>query len=303
MEIRDLRFFCVTADLEHVTKAAEQLGVSQPFLTRIIGQLEKELGTALFDNVGRKIRLNSFGEVFYGLAKKALTEFDNISVEMDRLLDRHESTLTVLANSEGYSVDIAMEYNAEFPNNTLSISYASRNDIIDSLISGEADFAICAPPIPEDPMRGIITELVFHEYVVVLLPPDHPMLAKQILTFSDLIGEPMVSTLKGSGVRISLDQAFDKYNFHPQVVCETNDPTLVAKMVLRGMGYAIMPRSSMLLDPQLRNYCRNLDIKENHGVLGLSYNKNFAVGEEAEGFIDFIRDFFDRRDKAVFGLI
>ncbi len=303
MEIRDLRFFCVTADLEHVTKAAEQLGVSQPFLTRIIGQLEKEIGTSLFDNIGRKIKLNSFGAVFYGLAKKALTEFDNISTEMDRMLDRHESTLTVLANSEGYSTDIAMEYNTEYPKNTLSISYASRKDIIDALISGTADFAICAPPIPDDQMRGIVTELVFHEYVVVLLPPGHPMLQKQTLTFLDLLGEPMVASLKGSGVRISLDQAFDKYNFHPPVACETNDPSLVAKMVLRGMGYAIMPRSSMLLDPELRNYCRNLDIKENHGVLGLSYNKNFAVGEEAENFIEFIRDFFERRDKAVFGLI
>ena len=51
MDIRDLRFFCLTAEMEHVTKAAEKLGVSQPFLTRVISNLEKEIGLSLFDNV------------------------------------------------------------------------------------------------------------------------------------------------------------------------------------------------------------------------------------------------------------
>jgi len=86
MEIRDLQYFCMTAELEHVTKAADKLGVAQPFLTKVIGQLEKEIGVPLFDNVGRKIKLNEYGEVFYFHAKKILTELDNLRNNMDELI-------------------------------------------------------------------------------------------------------------------------------------------------------------------------------------------------------------------------
>ncbi|MEG0875899.1 MAG: LysR family transcriptional regulator [Oscillospiraceae bacterium] len=299
MEIRDFRYFCITAELEHVTKAAEQLGVSQPFLTRIIGQIEKELGTPLFDNVGRKIKLNAFGEVFYGLAKKAVAEFDKVLEEMDRLLDRHENSLTILANSEGYSAEITMAYNLAHPDHTITSYYASKKDIIDKLVSGDGDFALCAPPIREDPLKNIVTLDVFREYGVVLLPPEHPLLSKDLVELADLADMPMIASLKGSGMRISMEEALDKYSFHPKIACETNDPSLIIKMVANGMGFAFLPRSNMLLNSQLRPFCRPMNIPEDNDILGLSYNKNISSNKNAEDFIKFIQDYFARREKAV----
>lgn len=292
MEIRDLRYFCVTAELEHVTKAAEQLGVSQPFLTRIIGQLEKEIGVPLFDNVGRKIKLNQFGSAFYALAKKALAEFDNVTVEMDKLLDRHEQTINFLADSEGYSSEIAVRYKLAYPESNLSISYAPRKDIIDALTSGEADFGLCTPPIVDDPHNALVTETVFYDAAVILLPEGHPLLSKASLTLDDLRGEPMVSSMKDSGMRNNQAQVFEKYDFHPQVACETNDAELLIKMVSNGLGYAMMPRSNMLQDARFKACCRPLDIPENVAVIGISYNKNASLGKDVEGFLQFIRDFF-----------
>lgn len=302
MDIRDLRYFCVTAELEHVTKAAEQLGVSQPFLTRIIGQLEKEIGVPLFDNVGRKIKLNQFGSAFYNLAKKALAEFDNVTIEMDKLLDRHEQTISFLADSEGYSAEIAVRYKLAYPESNLAISYAPRRDIIEALTSGEADFGLCTPPITEDSLGALVTETVFYDAAVILLPEGHPLLERESLTLEDLRNEPMVSSMKDSGMRNNTAQVFEKYDFHPQTACETNDADLLAKMVCSGLGYALMPRSNMMQDPRFRPFCRPLDIPENVAVIGISYNKNAAVGKDVEGFLQFIRDFFkdwdERTEKA-----
>ena len=89
MDIRDLRFFCLTAEMEHVTKASEKLGISQPFLTRVISNLEKEIGLSLFDNVGRKIRLNENGGTFYVQAKKILSEMDELNTQVSTMLDKH----------------------------------------------------------------------------------------------------------------------------------------------------------------------------------------------------------------------
>lgn len=297
MEIRDLRYFSVTAELEHVTKAAEQLGVSQPFLTRIIGQLEKEVGVPLFDNIGRKIKLNQFGSAFYTLAKKALAEFDNVTVEMDKLLDRHEQSISFLADSEGYSAEIAVRYKLAYPDNNLFISYASRKDIIEALTSGEADFGLCTPPITEDPRGCLVTETVFHDAAVILLPENHPLLQKESLTLDDLRDESMVSSMKDSGMRNNQYQVFEKYSFHPQTACETNDADLLVKMVSSGLGYAMMPRSNMLQDPRFKPFCRPLDIPENVAVIGISYNKNISTGKDVQGFLQFIRDFFREWDQ------
>ena len=95
MEIRDLRYFCLTAELEHVTNAAEKLGVAQPFLTKIITQLENEVGFPLFDNVKRKIKLNSNGQIFYNHAKKILLEMDDLRDAMERLGEQASHTIKV----------------------------------------------------------------------------------------------------------------------------------------------------------------------------------------------------------------
>ena len=121
MELRDLNYFCLTAELEHVSKSAERLGVSQPFLTKIIGQLEDEIGITLFDNQGRKIKLNQNGEAFYAYAKRVLVEMDNLYAGIDNLLDKQERTITILSDTEGYNTDIVLEYKKAYPQNNLSI--------------------------------------------------------------------------------------------------------------------------------------------------------------------------------------
>jgi len=108
MEIRDLRYFCLTAELEHVTKAADKLGVAQPFLTKVIGQIEKEVGVPLFDNIGRKIKLNAHGEVFYMHAKKILAELENLLNDMQESVERQTHTIKIMTNPELHYPEIVM---------------------------------------------------------------------------------------------------------------------------------------------------------------------------------------------------
>src|SRR5689334_4395486 len=61
---RQLEYFRVAGRLQHVTRAAERLGTSQPALSRTLARLEADLGVPLFDRVGRSIRLTRYGEMF-----------------------------------------------------------------------------------------------------------------------------------------------------------------------------------------------------------------------------------------------
>ena len=294
MEIRDLQYFCLTAELEHVTKASDKLGVAQPFLTKVIGQIEKEVGVPLFDNIGRKIKLNEYGEVFYSHAKKILNELDNLRNDMDELMERHSHTLKLMTNTESQYPEIVMAYQKFNPDYKLAISYASREVIADALKTGEADFGICSPPLADDIGKGIRTEIVFRERSCVLLPPNHPMLNRKEIGFDDMIGEALVTTSKESALRINLDQLMEKYNYHPQIVCESNDINLVIRTVKSGLGFAILPRSVMFSIPSIRKYCVESALPDTAGDIGLSYSTSKSDVREASGFLPFVKQFVQK---------
>jgi len=296
MELRDLNYFCLTAELEHVSKAAERLGVSQPFLTKIIGQLEEEIGINLFDNLGRKIKLNQNGEAFYTYAKKVLGEMDNLYAGIDNLLDKQERTITILADTEGYNTDIVLEYKKAYPKNNLSIIVALRKDIAEALATGAADFAITTPPLAIVPSKGIVTEPLYVEYGCVLLPPNHRLLGRKSVNFDDLKDEQMITSPIGAGVRTNLEEKFQEYNFHPQIVCESNNMGLIIRSVMSGMGYSIMPRSLMNKKPELKQYCVDLDIRDASGQIALSYNQSSDSIKRLADFMVFIKEFFKKLD-------
>lgn len=299
MEIKDLRYFCLAAELEHVSKTADKLGVTQPYITKIIAQLEKEVGAKLFDNPGRKIKLNHFGEAFYGYAKKVLMDVDNLYIGMEQMLGQHEHTITILSDAEAYSSDIVLGYKKLYPECNLSFSYATRKEITEALVCGSTDFALTTPPIDTAPLKGIITEVVLMERACALLPPEHRYIGRESVSLEDMNGEPLVTSPRGAGMRNNIDWLFDMYDYRAKIVCETNNIDLQIKAVMSGMGYAWMPHMLMFRDPELRKYCVDLDTPEAIGRIGLSYGRKSNADKNAEDFMQFIKDYFKNLGKAV----
>ncbi len=298
MEIRDLRYFCLVAELENVSNTADKLGVTQPYITKIINRLQDEIGVKLFDNPGRKVVLNRSGEIFYGYAKKVLMDVDNLYFGMDQLLEQREQTVTILSDAEAYSSDIVLGYKKLHPECNLSFTYAMRKEIVEALTCGTTDFALTTPPIDTDPHKGIITEVVLTERACTLLPPGHRYIGRESVSLEDMQGEPLVTSPRGAGMRNNIEWIFDMYNYHARIVCETNNVDLQIKAVMSGMGYAWMPRMLMLRDPGLRKYCVDLNTPEAIGHIGLSYNRNNRVSKIASDFKHFIKDYFENLGNA-----
>lgn len=301
MDIRDLRFFCLTAEMEHVTKSAEKLGVSQPFLTRVISNLEKEIGLSLFDNVGRKIRLNENGETFYRHAKKVLNEMDGLSTEVQSMLDRHNKSIRILCNMSSYSPELIVAFRKKYPNYTISIEFSTAGDIIDALAAGEADFAFCSPPLLDNPLKGLKSELVLCERCSILLPPGHRLIGRDKVDFDDIKNEQLITTSKGTGLRINIEQTFKKYNFRPQIVCESNDMNLIIRSVKDGMGYAIIPRWQLYSNPELKQFCVDVNIPETYAYIGITYSTNPSSGAACSDFKEFSIQFLNEFKTRAYG--
>ena len=299
MELKDLRYFCLAAELGSITRAAETLGVSQPFVTKVINRLEEELGTQLFDINKRRIVLNTNGEFFYKGAKDIVTRADTLVGDMLAMQDQAEFTTTLLYNNAGYLSALNSAFMARFPKSVLSETYTMRSDIISKLSTGMAEFAIELPPITHDESKMIESVTVLRDTGSVMVPPDHPLFKKDYVTMEDLVPYPVVIAPKGSGMRDTIDAVYAKHGFTPNVVYETNDMDLQQRTVLvdkRGIAFM---SAIHVKDPLISQYCRRTKVDHAIGVVGLSYNKFRPFTASMKEFKHFAVGFFAELQKLI----
>ena len=304
MELRDLRCFCVTAELQHVTRAAEKLNIAQPYLTRIIHQLEEEVGGSLFDRDGRRILLNENGKVFYRYAKKIMDTVRAMNTEMDYIFERKEQSITLLCNIESFSIRLMQAFNKQNPPYTLSMRNVTTQEIIDSLSSGSAQFALSSPPLHCLDSAGTIETVdVFHIKGRMLFPPGHPLLRKGIVNIDDIRSEKLVTMPKESGMRNRLRPIFEDNNYQPDIVFESNNLSVITQAVMQGLGVAFITDLIIEDYPEIKPYVLPLDVPDVVGYYGLSYNKSQLENKNCLHFRNFLIDFFKELQQTVDGLV
>jgi len=291
VDIKHLRYFCVVAEMEHVTQAADLLMVSQPYLTQMINNLEKELGVELFDHVGRKIKLNQHGSVFYARSKKLLQDFEDARIEVQELAQHEERKVSMVTNVGLYMPDLLGSFNRHYPETTIYQSSARRKDIIAALGAGLVDLAICTPPIEEDEEPSIKTHTVFRDRGSILLSPGHPLIKKGAISARELENEKLITSPEGLGMRYHVDGIFARANIRPKIVIESTDTAAVPTYVKAGLGFAIIPKSVGLMNPGLQQYCVDI-IEEPTGDTGLSWKESRYQKKAAMVFRDFTIEYF-----------
>src|SRR5690348_16241002 len=95
MELQQLLYFRKVAELQHFTRAAEALAVSQPALSRAVARLEDELGVHQFEREGRSVRLNRYGQIFLGRVERILQEVEAARHEMADLAGTERGTVAL----------------------------------------------------------------------------------------------------------------------------------------------------------------------------------------------------------------
>ena len=294
MELRDLRYFCLVAETGSVTRAADTLCVSQPFVTKVIHRLEEELGTKLFDLEKRRVVLNQNGEYFYRHAREILDKLDRLTEDMAAMQEQAEFTTTLLYNNAGYLSALNSAFMAQYPHSVLSETYARRSDIIDLLNTNKADFAIALPPITGEESRLIETITVLKDTGSIMVPPDHPLYEKEFVTLEEIAPYPIVIAPKGSGMRDTIDHIFERHGLTPNVVYETNDMDLQQRAVLvdkRGIAFMSIFHTK---DPLIGQYCRKTLTDQCFGTVGLSYNKFRPETVSTRAFKQFVLEFFGK---------
>ena len=289
MDAKHLIFFKRTAELENMTKAAEELLVSQPFLSRVIAELEKELDTELFDRVGRGIKLNQCGQAFYKRVNNIFNEIEDAKKELADIEKSQHTLLTVVTNVSLYMPGLLKA----LVNNNLGLMIrqlsAKQQKIHRMLQTGEADFAICYPPMEDNDEFETIP--LRYEPGVIIYPEGHWLSAYKEISFSEIKDETFISVMNGYGTRAALDIFFQQLGLETKISLETSDTGSVFKYVSNGLGIALMPLSQVLREPYYRNHYTNI-LDSDNGIVSLTWRRNMYIGDANRLFIEKTKEYF-----------
>lgn len=246
MDTKALVCFRRVAELQHMTKAAKELYMSQSQLSRIIADTEKEMGTQLFDRTGRNIRLNEAGKVFYQYVLKISTDYEDAKDAVHAVLQREMYQVAFGSNVGAYTIELLTYLLKEMPDVKVRDVSASRHSLISMLQDGRIDFAITTPGIND---IGMTSEVMFYEQACVIYPEGHWLQGRESVRLEELLDETLVGVPRGYGARDAMEEYYTKYDLDHHFAIETGNTPMVARYVENGLGIAIVPKSLALLDP------------------------------------------------------
>ena len=247
MELHQLRYFVAVAELHHFTRAARNLRIAQPSVSRAIRVLEEELGTPLFHRMKGNVALTSAGEVLLPWARRVLADVDGAALEVRELADLRRGRLAVGATPSLTTTLLPpalARFHAAFPGVELVLHEAGSRDLVRELEQGALDVALVILPLRHEMLE---TTPLLREELVVAVAPDHALASRKTIAIADLKGVPLVMFRDGYDLRASTLAAFRRAGFEPTLALEGGEMDGVLRLAAAGLGVAVVP--SLVIDP------------------------------------------------------
>lgn len=291
MNLKQLNYFKVLAETEHMTQAAEVLSITQPSLSHSMAELEKELGTYLFEKQGRNIRLTKYGRFFLTYVERSLKE-----------LEMGEQALKELTSPDEGHIDFAFIYtlgpylaplllkefkaNPAYEKISFSLSQGNTKNIVRDLKEEKVDIAICSMIVPDD---AIQFEPIVEQEIVLIVPLNHPLAHYDEISLKETAGYPFVSFNQKSGLRPTIDKMLAEAKVTPQIIWEVEEDHTMAGFVAFDYGIAIMPRLAALDHYQVKAI--TITEPEHHRYLYVATLKNHYLSPATRRFREFLLDY------------
>ena len=249
MNLYHLRYFVTLAHLEHYTKAAEILAITQPSLSHAIASLEKELGVKLFEKEGRNVVLTKCGQAFLTDVERALDMLDS-SVNKLQMTGSGEgridivqlrvlSSIIVPGFVKGF-LDSKPDKNIYFH---FHGSTGMSTDMIQGLKDRKYDVAFCSM-LDHEPLIEFVP--IARQELVLVVPNGHPLESRDRIDLKETLEYPQIAFSRRSGLRPVIDKLFDKCGGRPEYVYSVEEDQAVAGLAGAGFGIAVVPNMPVL---------------------------------------------------------
>ncbi|NLG84805.1 MAG: LysR family transcriptional regulator [Firmicutes bacterium] len=242
MELHQLRIFLKVIEHASFSRAAAALHLTQPAVSQQIRALEEELGLELLQRIGRTIRPTKAGEVLLEYARNILTLAEKGERALAEFRAERRGRLILGAGNTNITFrlpPLLQEYRRREPGVEVVVKAGNSHQLLALLDEGQIDVALVTSPVEGRAFHFIP---LFHDEIILILPPEHPFGGKGSLTPEDLPGVPAILFARGSGFRRFLDNAFARAGYRPEVLMELESIEGIKRLVQIGLGLSFLPR-------------------------------------------------------------
>jgi DNA-binding transcriptional LysR family regulator len=232
MELRDLRYFVAAAELGHLHKAAEQIGRSQPALSKCIRRLETELGSKLFEPDGRGVRLTALGQFLLTRARRLVRDMEDSLREITAMADGQVGHVRIGSGPTAAEWLLPQLFQAVLARNaglTFAVSTGLGGVLRQSLREGRLDLVVS--PLAVEDKREFSSFPIAADTLVVAARPGHPLLRPGV-EMADLIEYGWLLPSETLASTVWLNRAFELRGLPtPQVRIETDTVILLRRVI------------------------------------------------------------------------
>jgi DNA-binding transcriptional LysR family regulator len=228
------------------TRAAEELDLTQPAVSAHIRKLERAIGEALFEQIGRRVILTATGQIVYRYAEHVLDLEDELRVALADAQDVCQGALAIgTSTTIGISVlpDLLRRYRQAHPLVRLQVRIGNYPEVTHGLLDGQLDIGLIAGDRIDDERLEVVPCL--DDELVLVVAPSHRWANLPSVGPDDLRGEPLVCPTPGSQLRVRIEEALGPHGLTLDVldvVAESNSLIAIARVVEAGIGAAIISR-------------------------------------------------------------
>ncbi|WP_205706006.1 LysR family transcriptional regulator [Kineococcus indalonis] len=236
-----LRVLVTVADHRHVTRAAHELGLGQPTVSRALARVQEVVGVPLLAPHGRGVRLTAAGHALAAAARRALGEVERgvRAVREDDSPATGRVALGFLHTLGAAAVPaLVRAFREEHPGARFRLTQGAAGALLAQLTAGDVDLVLTSP-LPAAP--GLRARALLEQPLVLCLPAEHRLARREHLALADVAGEPFVLFEHGYGLRETADAMFAEAGVRPAVAFEGQDAGTVRGLVAAGLGVALLP--------------------------------------------------------------
>lgn len=236
---RQLQALVLVGRHQSVSRAAEELHVTQPAISAQLRALEEVTGTALTRKVGRNIQLTAAGEVMQQFSERILQLWDQAGDELGALRGVSSGTLRIgaVTTAEHLLPSMLAKFTTERPNVHMKLQVGNRSEIVSMLARKEIDLAIMGTP----PREFRINAARFARHPMAFVAsPRHPLMKKKRVTLGDAAGANLLVRERGSGTRTALERLYKENGETLHFGSEVSSNEAIKSMVSAGLGVGFL---------------------------------------------------------------
>lgn len=287
MNLRQLYYFKAIAELEHYTRAAEKLYVSQSSLSHAVQELEDELNVEFFVKKGRNVELTKYGKMFLPYVQKTIETLETGKAKLADYINPNTGTVVMAGfpSLAQFAPDIIVRYVSETNRVDVRLQFnqeATYNELKEQLLAGDVDL-IFATEI-DDPR--IASSYIGEHQIILLVPKGHRLAQYDQVDLRELDGEDFISFDSDCQLRTVTDHIFQELGISPNITMETAQDIIMNGLVAANHGVAIMPfpLGGAPYNTKVVRIANNIPPRQ----LYLMWNKEQYLPPAAEYFRDFI---------------